>query len=465
MQVSHDVPQGTMSVISFGMNGSWTSPYVPQLLSDTSKIPMNSDEAAWCAIAHLCGCPFGALAAAYLTDRIGRKYTLLSMAPMVFFSQIGIGYVTNVWHLFVLKMIIGVADGGCFTVVPMYIGEISSPDIRGFLSSLVCLFYILGVLLMNALGFYCSILTSSIISASIPAAHFLGFVFMPESPYYYIKVKKYYQAERSLMILRGESNVAKEVEVLKQAVRMQEEMVERPKFTDLFTVPSNRKAAFIFVILCTANKASAKAPLMSYTRYIFEETGSSISPAFSTILYCLVELLVVMFTTYFIIDRFGKRFLAIISSVGCSVTLFIMGLYFYLKDYHSDVIQQLNWLPLTNLIVNNVLFSIGISFTHMCYLSELFPTNVKANALCFAEILAVAQSAVTTKGFQMLNDRCGTLSISFFSAAVIGCIVLVFIVKYVPETKGKTLEEIQLFLMEKEDIKLGSGESLRQLGE
>ncbi|KAG5887994.1 hypothetical protein JTB14_016618 [Gonioctena quinquepunctata] len=407
---------------------------------------MTSDQASWCAISPHIGCLLGALVAANLADRIGRKYTILIMAPVVFACQVGIGYVGNVWYLCSLRVIIGMAEGACFLALPMYTGEIASPEIRGFLSSLICLFFILGVLLMNVLGSYLSILTFSWISSSVPAIHFLGFVFMPETPYYYIKVKEYEKAERSLMIFRGTKNVAKEMEVLKDAVRRQEEMEKDVKLTHLFTVPGNRRATFIYIILSTALAASAKSPLMSYTRFIFEESGSSISPTLSTICYTAVELVVVMFTTFFIVDRFGKRILAIISSVGCSVTLFMMGLYFYLKDFHNDVIGHLDWLPITTLISNNVLFSIGISFAHMCYLSEIFPTNIKANAVSFSEIFQVSTGAAVTKMFQMMNDGFGTLAVSFFFFSMFSIIVLVFIVRYVPETKGKTLEEIQMIL-------------------
>ncbi|KAG5887995.1 hypothetical protein JTB14_016619 [Gonioctena quinquepunctata] len=284
-------------------------------------------------------------------------------------------------------MIIGVTEGTCFTTLPMYLGEIASPDIRSFLSSLVMIFYILGTLLINIIGIFSSIWTSSLIIACVPAIHFLGFVSMPESPYFYIKVRKFEQAEQSLKIFLGSTNVHEEMNGLKEAVQLQEGKVDRLKMTDLITIPSNRRALFIFLILSTAYRASARGPLMSYTRFVFEESGSNISSALSTIAYSVVEVVVAMFTTYFIVDHFGKRWLAIISSIGVSVSLLILGLYFYLKDNHAETIDHLNWLPVTALVSSNGFFSVGISFSHMCFLSELFPTNVKINAMCFARYI------------------------------------------------------------------------------
>ncbi|KAG5887999.1 hypothetical protein JTB14_016623 [Gonioctena quinquepunctata] len=74
---------GTFSLMSYGVNTCWTSPYLPYLLSNSSIIPMTSDQASWCAIAPLIGCLPGALVAANIADRIGRKYTILIMAPVV----------------------------------------------------------------------------------------------------------------------------------------------------------------------------------------------------------------------------------------------------------------------------------------------------------------------------------------------------------------------------------------------
>ncbi|CAH1164360.1 unnamed protein product [Phaedon cochleariae] len=439
---------GAFAATSYGINSSWTSPFSIYLTSTSSIIPMTSESLSWCAISPLMGCFIGALIAANISDRIGRKSTILIMAPVVFLCCIGIGYVRNIWYLVVLRMIIGVTDGAVFTALPMYIGEIAEPRIRGFLSSLVCLFFISGVLIINTIGSFFTIHTCSMISACIPVLHFIGFCFMPESPYYYIKAKQYKRAEESLMVLRGTSNVSNEFQVMTEAVRLQEDMVEKPKITDLFTIPSNRKALSIFVIICLANRASGKGPLMYFTRMIFALSGSDLNVTMCTLVYCGVELVIVMIATYFIVDRFGKRFLTITSSVGCIVTLSILTSYFLLLHLQCSIISHLNWLPLTTLLIYNVFFSIGISFTHMCYLSELFPTSVKATALSFAEIFTVVTGAIGTKFFQMTIDYSGTLWVPFCCFATLSLISLFAIIKFVPETKGKSLEEIQLFLRE-----------------
>ncbi|CAG9813745.1 unnamed protein product [Phaedon cochleariae] len=437
----------SLSMMSYGINFSWTSPYLPILTSNTSIIPMTSEEGSWCAISPIPGCVIGALISANLADRIGRKHTILVLAPVVLACFVAIGYVRNYWWLLTLRMVIGIADGAAFALVPMYVGEIVEPQFRGFLASLSYLFYVAGGLVINIIGPAYSIFGSSMISAAIPAIHFLSFAFMPESPYYLVKANKCEQAEHSLRILRGNQDIRKTIEALKDAAKQEAQLGEKPVLGDIWRVPSNRKACFIFLIASLASRAAAKAPLISYTMAVFEEAGTNISTVNSTIAYCTVELVVAFITTCFIIDRFGKRFLVIVSSMGCVVTLAMMAVYFFLKYFDHAAVEYLGWFPLATLITYNVLFNIGLAFAQMCYLSELFPMNVKANALSLAEIWNCLSSAFCIKMFQMLTDWSGTLAVTFLVFAVWSLVLFVFIVKYVPETKGKSLEEIQVFLI------------------
>lgn len=434
--------------MSSGINLGWTSPYLPKLLSNASSIPTTTDEGSWCAIAPLLGSPFGAAAAAYLADNIGRKYTTLLMAPIVCICFLGTAFADSIWLLTGIRFIIGATEGASYTALPMYIGEIADPNIRGFLTSTIAIFAITGTLFINVIGSFLDIFTSSLICAVIPFAHMLAFSTMPESPYYFIKKNRQREARNSLMILRGLTNVDDEMESLCKAV-VRQEMKKKSGILDIFTVPSNRKACYIFLILCLTNKFSGKNPCLFYTEMIFKEAGSSIDATLSVIIYCTVELVAVTITTFFIVDRFGKRLLLITSTAGCAVSVFALSLHFYLKDQH-DLIKRLNWLPITALLSYNILFSIGLSYGMVLILSELFPTSVKANALCIADTFSVMMGAVVSKFFQITIDEFGTMSIPFFVFSMCSAIGLFFVIKYVPETKGKTLEEIQYYLIGKD---------------
>ncbi|CAG9836125.1 unnamed protein product [Diabrotica balteata] len=439
---------GAIGLISYGIVAGWTSPFLSALTSESSTIPITNEEVSWLAVITSVGSPFGAIIGSYVADTFGRKRSLLMGAPIVFFGNIWLAFANKLWMLFFIRIMIGMVDGYSFTVLPVYIGEISSPEIRGFLSTLPTLLFLSGILIINVIGSVWSIFTCALIASVIPLIHFVTFIFVPESPYWYIKVNRYEDAEKSLQILQGENDVKQQLYIIQEAVR-EEEKKSKPKVTDLFTVPSNRRATIITCILALQHKATAKTPLFLFTKTIFEKTGSDISPTVSTISYSAVEILVVAFTGFFILDRFGKRIFCIISLIGCIICLFTIGVYFQLDILESKLIPYLNWLPLTALILFNIFHNIGISFAPFCYACELFPTGVRANALTMTELCMSVFAVISAKVFHWLENYYGSYAIPFFTFSGVSFIIFIFVVKLIPETKGKSLEEIQEFLKTK----------------
>lgn len=442
----------TISSISFGVNSGWSSPYLPYLLSNSSSIPTTDWEGSWCATSLLVGCFIGAILAANVTDYLGRRNSMLLTAPLTFIGFFGMAFAQDIWALIGLKMLIGVTDGIMYTILPMYVGEIVDPDIRGFLSSVIHIFYITGNLFINVIGPFTSIFTSSLISAGVPALHFLLMLFMPESPYQFVRKGEYERAEYSLKVLKGEENVKSDLNDIIKIIDKEREYSATSKLTDIFTIPSNRMASYIFLLVVLANKMSGKTPIQFYTTIVFSETGSTIDATLSTIIYNAVELLVVFIVTFFILDRFGKRPLMIISCSGSFLTILALAFYFFLRYIESSFISNLNWLPITSLVGYNILFSIGLGFGPSIYVCELFPMNVKANASCLAELTNVVLSLVSSFFFQLTADSVG-MYFPFLCFAITCGVCVMFFFKMVPETKGKSLGEIQEFLIANSKVK------------
>ncbi|XP_066260295.1 facilitated trehalose transporter Tret1-like [Euwallacea similis] len=441
---------GAFSILSSGINLGWTSPFLPELLSPNSTIPTTTDEGSWCAVAPLLGAPPGAIIAAILVDKIGRKNTTLLMGPWVSLCFLGIAFSTTIWQITGLRFVIGSVEGALYTVLPMYIGEISDPRIRDFLTSIIAIAAITGTLFINVIGSFLNIFLSSLICATIPLIHMVAFALVPESPYYYIKRGDFAAAKGSLQVLRGKLDVDQEVDSIAKAVVRQERTSDQAGVLDIFTVSSNRRACFIFVIVCLTNKFSGKNPCMFYTEMIFREAGSSIDATLSVIVYCGVELAAVVMTTLFVMNRFGKRMLLITSSAGCSIAVAALALFFFFKDFGYNT-SYVFWLPITALVSYNIMFSFGLSFGMVTVLSELFPTNVKAKALCIADTFSVLIGALVSKIFQISVDQAGSMAYPFLFFSICSLVGCVLIVKNMPETRGKTLEEIQQLLIGQEE--------------
>lgn len=389
----------------------------------------------------LLGAPFGALYIVLIVDRVGRKLSTLTLSPVIFLSFLMIAYGRSIAVILTARFMLASVEGGLYTVLPMYIGEIAEPRIRGFLASMLTVAAIFGTFFINVIGPYTSIYTSSWICAGVPLVHIITFMRMPESPYYLIKKGRFNDARSCLKQLRGEDDVEGEMETLCETVKRQESN-KRVRPIDLFSVKSNRRAITIFIILCTTNKCSGKTPLLFYTTLIFRSAEGCVDPTLSVIIYCLVELFSTL-VALSVVDKFGRRPLFLFSATGCALSLLAQGSYLYFNEFSFAFVEYLRWLPITALISYNIIFSLGLAYGPVLLLGELFPTNIKAVALSTSDTFGIIMGTVVSQFFYVTMDHIG-MFFPFLSFSICCSVGVVFIYFFVPETKGKTLEEIQL---------------------
>ncbi|KAF2884956.1 hypothetical protein ILUMI_21233 [Ignelater luminosus] len=439
---------GSIAIICTEMHFGWPSPSLPQLLQEDSHIPMTSADGSWIAVMPCLGAAFGSITGALTVDRIGRKTCMLLVSPLHFITWLMVAFSPSVSILNVARFIVGIADGIAFTAFPMYIGEISDSKIRGFLGSSISVTTMLGFLLINVIGSYFSIRDTALISSALPVLHFITFISMPESPYFLLMKQKPEQAEMSLKKLKGMEDVKEEVLRLNLVVK--EETENSGKFLDLFTVRSNRKAGFIIMGVRGIQQLSGITAITFYSQIIFDQAEIGISPSTATSIYFAVQLIVTIFSSI-LVDKIGRRPLLIVSVIGSGTFLALEGLYFYFQTQTNIDVSKLSFLPLTSLLLYVIIFNLGMGTVPVLMLSELFPTNVKAFALCIADIYFGIIVTLVSKFFQMMNDDFG-MYVPFFAFTVCCAVGLIFIVTCVPETKDKSLEEIQQYL-KGEDVK------------
>jgi len=289
-----------------------------------------------------------------------------------------------------------------------------------------------------------SMFISSLISSGVSVLHFITFMWMPESPYYLIKKGDLEGAKKSLIRFRGCEAITEELSEIMAAVKRQE-ACEKSTFLDLFNIKSNRKAMVIYMILSFTNKFSGMNPVVFYTATIFEEAGGTLDAVTSVIVFNIAGVIATLLALL-VIDRFGRRPLMLFSALGCAVALSCEAAYFTLQVYAPGCLPYIGWLPITALIAYNVIFSFGLSFGPVLFLSELFPTSVKANALGLADTISIIFGTLASKFFHALTDSLG-MYVPFWSFAVCSIMGGYLIFTMVPETKGKTLENIQLELI------------------
>lgn len=421
---------------------SWTSPSIPQLQSEDAKVLITNSEGAWLASAHGIGCILGSFVGASLVDRLGRKFCILIGSPLYFTCWMAIFFAENFATLASSRVLAGFTDGFVFLAVPFYICEIADPNIRGLLAANISLMTVFGYMLINILGSYFDIATTAIISSTIPVIHFAIFYWMPESPHFFIMRDRKEDAKRSFLAFKGLKDVDDRFEKLVEVVK--DEVANKGKFWQLFTINSNRKALFIVLMLRSIQQLCGIGAITVYAQTIFKESSEEISPHLSSIVYFSVQTSLVVISSL-LVDKLGRKPLLLLSIIGSGIALTTQAVYFHMKNYTDYDLSSVGFIPLGALLLYVVFFNAGLWSIPMLLLGELFPSNVKAFALALAEVHFGLITIVISKSFQLLTDCIG-MQVPFFVFASCCLLGVVFIVYAVPETKGKSLEEIQQWL-------------------
>lgn len=181
--------------------------------------------------------------------------------------------------------------------------------------------------------------------------------------------------------------------------------------------------------------------IIFYSKTIFEQSNNFISSNTASIIYAAVQVVLSIFSS-FIVDISGRRPLLIISLVGSSFSLFGNGAFLYLKNCTDVDISSFSFIPLLALVSYIIMFSIGLVTIPFVIIGEMFPTNVKAFASCVLEIYFAVLVTIVSKFFHWSSNSFG-MHVPFLSFAVFSLVGVFFVIFVVPETKGKTLEEIQ----------------------
>ncbi|CAH1381783.1 unnamed protein product [Tenebrio molitor] len=429
---------------------TWTSPVLTKLYSNDSEInpfgrPITADEDSWIVSLINIGAMIGPFPYGYIADKYGRKIGLLAVSVPSIVSFLILAFSRSVYLYYFARLLSGISVGGGYTLLPMYVAEIAEDSNRGMLSASLNVFWTLGNLIPYAVGPYTPIVWFNIILACIPAIFFvLFFIIGPESPRYLIEKKDIVGAERSLMKLRSQNKKAVEAEIdnIKLGIKQTE---TKGNFLDLFRSRVYIKGLVISTVLVVAQELSGISAVLFYTEEIFTSSGDGgMAPELSSIVTGIVVFLS-SFATPFLSDRWGRRLLILISLMGVFLSHLALGAYFYLQTSTDVDVTGISWLPLFSLIMFFVMYNFGMGPLPWTVSSELFPVSVKSYAASLVSCVCWTTSFLVTKFFNNLNEAIGQGQ-TFWLFGGFCLATWVFTIFFVPETKGKSFQEIQEIL-------------------
>lgn len=437
-----------MASFASGIAIGWSSPVILRLNGkvDPGNNPLPDEigpvEEAWIAALLPLGAIFGPFIFGYAADRVGRKKALLLCNVPIFIAFLIQAFANSVHYFYLARTLCGVGTGSVFAIVPMYMGEIADKNNKGALGCFLPVFSSAGIVFSYCVGPYLTIKWFSLI-CSLPSVLFLiiVFVYVPESPHYYLSKSLDVKAACSLAMFRNQSLelVQEELQDIKEYV--EDSFLHKGRFKDIFKFKGLRKGFIINIGLMVIQQFSGISVLLSYMQSIFVATGSGIRSDVSSIVISTVLLLASALTPL-VVDRLGRRPILLFSAIGTSISQGVIGIYFFMTKNNYDV-GAVWWLPLFSLIMYMVTFNLGFGPLPWVILGEIFPPNMKSVASSIITASSSFLAFLTAMVFPYFIIHLG-IAVSFWMFSICCLAGGIFVYFFVLETKGKSLNEIQL---------------------
>lgn len=422
---------------------SWSSPSIPALIAEDGPYRFTLEQCSYLTVIPPIATAVCSLVYADLINKIGRKYGVLIMGIPHITSLLLTAFARNIYVFYVARAIAGFADAGLFSAMPSYIGEIASPKVRGTWGNCMTLNIYIGQCLVNIIGGYTSVRNTALISLCFPLLFICSFAFVPESPYYYMMKGKRDEAGKALKALRRTEKVEVELSQLESDVKRQ--MSEPGTWKDLFMIKSNRRALVAGMFLRWSQQLSGISSFAVYTQYIFRQAGGSLNAVDSAIIF-QGSLVIGNFIASLLVDKIGRRSAMMYSLLCSSIVTTGITVFFYIAYAYPGIdLSSFQWVPLAGMLLYVAFYSFGIGIVPTLMLGELFSTSIKGKGLCVLIISFSAAVSIITKVFQIMEVNFG-LYAPFALFSLCSFASTFFTYWLVPETKGKTLEEIQQIL-------------------
>jgi len=411
----------------------------------------------WANSCALIGCLVGALVAGALSDKFGRKRLLILSAFLFAVTSLGNALAGNFSIFIFWRMLGGVAIGLASNLSPMYIAEVAPAQMRGKLVSINQLTIVVGILLAQVINW--SLVrnlpagaTDEFIRNSwfgqqgwrwmfgltaVPSLlFFIGMFFVPESPRWLAKNGKPENAKSILQKIGGEKYGAAAMTEINSTLAGGE--IQRVRFADLLD-PKMAKVLVLGVTLAVFQQWCGINVIFNYAEEIFKAAGYDISSVLSNIAWTGSVNLAFTFVALGVVDRGGRRPLMLFGAAGLAVIYLVLGC-----CYHASV----TGLPVLLLVLSAIAcYSMSLAPVTWVVISEIFPNRIRGAAMSVAVSALWLACFLLTFTFPLLNARLGPAG-TFWLYAVICVLGFAFIFFKLPETKNKSLEQIERELVD-----------------
>jgi len=410
----------------------------------------------WAAASALIGCAAGAALAGWLSDVLGRKKVLLLSALLFLISAIGTAVPQTFYQFVVFRIIGGLGIGAASLTSPMYIAEVSPARVRGRMVSVNQLAIVSGMLIVYFVNYFIAQYgvavdqrTSAAAGAwnveygwrwmfgsgSIPSLLlFTLLLVVPESPRFLVRKRRSDAALAVLSRINGDEQAQAELAEIQQAIA-----AETGRLSELFQ-PGVRVALGIGITLAVLQQVTGINVFLYYAPEIFKNMGAGVDAALlETVVVGGVNLLFTL-AAISTVDLLGRKPLMLLGASGMGASLLALGTAAY---FHRTEL----WV-LVFILGYIGCFALSVGPVTWVILSEIFPTSIRGRAMAIATVLLWLANYVVTQTFTLMDESPWLVdrfhhSFPFWFYAALCVVQVLFVARFVPETKGRTLEEIE----------------------
>ena len=406
----------------------------------------------WAMSCALTGCMSGAVLSGWLSDRFGRKKLLILSSVLFVAGSIGTGTAGSFTAFIIFRILGGIGIGLASNLSPMYIAEVTSGSIRGAFVSINQLTIVIGILAAQIINWplarpvppeanVSDIMSSwngqtgwrwMFFACAVPAALFFILMwFVPESPRWLARDRnKHNKVHRILSRIGGKDYADSEIGSIEETLKTAS---EKTSFR-ILKLPGMTRLLILGIVIAVFQQWCGINVIFNYAQEIFANAGYSVSDILFNIVITGSVNLVFTFVGMFTVDRLGRKSLMLLGAGGLAGIYTIIGsMYFF----------HLQGLPLLIMVVTAIAcYAMSLAPVTWVVLSEIFPNRIRGFAMSVATFALWAACFVLTYTFPLLNQAFKA-SGTFWLYGLICVFGFWFILKKLPETKGKSLEEIE----------------------
>ncbi|CAG9861741.1 unnamed protein product [Phyllotreta striolata] len=432
--------------IAMGASMVWTSPVLGKLSSNNTEINPIGRPITALETSLLTGIPeltniIGFILVTKLADVIGRKpYMLLSGAIMLL-AGIALAFSDSILYMIITRCIFGFT--GVLSVTPVYVAEICEKHNRGKFGCYSGIFHQIGHLFGFVIGPFLSVRYFTLAITAPTLIFIVVFLIMPESPVYLLKHGDEEECKASLRRLRSNKT---DDELVMDLERLKEDLRNEPKgkAIDLFKKRQHIIGLLLGFLPILLKYCSGVTVLLMYLAPFFDSAGTNLSGDLVAIIVALLK--ITLFTlTSFVVENFGRRRMLLVSTIGTSIPLTALGVYFYLHHVQSPVVNHLQWLPLTGLLLAVGFFGLGLGPIPAYLVTEFFPADLRTVSSSIVNASGGVAAFALASLFPLVTRRFGAeWCVWWFGANCGAGAALIYL--FLPETRGKSFDEIQKML-------------------